>query len=275
MSGCFVRAIFGDARIPNFAHVLDEVRWCLAQPHQPTPTLWFAFGRANAAYLTSLGVAPILMDESPFSRFGSGRDEQPHHYATVRYGSSIWRMKYPAIRQALQTHQEVVWLDLDTVLTQPLPADFWARMGQGAAFQGTLQQNHRKRAGHRMQQTWEGKGPVDDDARKTPAGACLYFRGLEAIDRLLAMYAERPFEYDLHVLARLTDELMGGWKGWQRYKEQGFEPYCHSLGKYEKRQLFTPEERLFVTYWRKPRLRGYGPSETPYMMAGDFPEPKL
>jgi len=275
VSGCFVRALFGDAKIPNFQHVLDEVKWCMAQPFQPSPTLWFAYGRENADYLASLGVEPLLMDADAFCRFGSEREEQAHHYATVRHGVSVWRMKYPCIRAAMERHGECIWLDLDTVLTKPLPADFWPRMADGQPFKATLQINCRKRAGWRVKQTWPGKGPqIDEDARKTPAGACLYFRGLEVVDKLLALYAAKPFEYDLHILAMLTDNLMGGWKGWREYKTMGFEPYCHSLGSYEKRQIFKPEERVFVTEWRKPRLRGYGPTETPYMLAGEFRDVK-
>lgn len=272
MSNTFLRVIFGDKRIANFQSVLDEVRWCIAQPFQPSPTLWYVYGRENADFLRSLGIDPIVMDEESFCRFGSDREEQAHHYATIRYGSACWRHRYPAIRHALESHSAIVSLDLDTVLTEPLPPDFWDRMAAGACFQATLQQNHRKRAGHRMKQTWDGKGPVDEDARKTPAGACLYWRGTQAVDIVLRMYAERPFEYDLHLLARMTDELMGGWKGWNRYKELGFEPYCHSLGKHEGNQLFKPERRLFWTHWRKPRLRSTGPSETPYMLASEFPE---
>jgi hypothetical protein len=122
-----------------------------------------------------------------------------------------------------------------------------------------------------MKQTWPGKGPVDDDARKTPAGAFQYYRGIEPVKILLDIYATRPFEYELHVLAQLTEALMGGqWQGWPQYKTLGFEPPCHSLGRFEKRQLFKPEDRLFVTHWRKPRLRSYGPSEVPYMLAQEF-----
>lgn len=275
MSSCFLRLLFGDSAIDNFASVLEEVKWCFAQPYQPEPCLWFAYGIENAAFLQSCGIEPILMDSESFCRFGSDAPERAHHHATIRYNSSCWRMKYPCIRYALERFSECVYLDLDTVLTEPLPADFWERMGQGACFQATLQSNHRKRSSWRMKQTWPGKGPVDEDSRKTPAGAVLYFRGLDPIDRLLRLYAERPFEFDLHILSRLTDELMGGWKGWHRYKELGFEPYCHSLGKFENRQLFKPpEQRLFLTHWRKPRLRGYGPSETPYMLAKEFPEKK-
>ena len=272
-TGVFLRVLFGDHRVPNFQTVLDEVWWCIEQPHQPTPTLWYCYGRENAAYLRSVGLDPVVMDEESFSRFGSDAPERAYHFNTIRYGSAIWRHRYPAIRHALERHPAVVSLDLDTILTQPLPADFWERLGCGASWQGTLQQNHRKRAGWRMKQTWEGKGPVDDDARKTPAGAFLYWRGTEAIDTVLKFYAARPFEYDLHVLAKLSETYMGGsWQGWRRYNELGMEPYCFSLGRHERRQIFAPEVRLFVTHWRKPRLRSYGPSEVPYMRAKEFPE---
>jgi hypothetical protein len=274
MSGVCLRVLFGDKLVANFPAVLDEVKWCLEQPYQPPKTLWYVYGLENAAFLRSLGVTPILMDTEPFCRFGSDRHEQAHHYNTIRYGSSCWRHRYPPIRHALETHDEVVSLDLDTILMEPLPADFWQRMGQGACWQGTLQQNHRARSGWRKSQTWEGKLVDHEDSRKTPAGAFLYWRGFKAIDIMLRLYAERPFEYDLHVLAKMSDELMGGWKGWARYKELGYEPYCFSLGKHQGRQLFQPEQQTWVTHWRKSRLRSTGPSEDPYMLAREFPEVK-
>ncbi len=261
MTGCFVRALWGDFQIPNFQHVVDEVKWCLAQPHQPEPTFWYAYGEANRDFLAGLGLSPVPMSSGPFVRwFGDeGKDEQPLHYATIRYGSAMWRMKYPAIRHALETHLDAVWLDLDTVLTQPLPMDFWERMRAGNVFQCTLQQNHKRRAGWR---------PDDNEPRKTPGGNWQYFRGIDAIDRLLRIYSEHPDEWDLTVLARLVDELMGGtWKGSAAYKELGYEPYCHSLGHYEKRQIHKPEVRLFKTEWRKPRLTKSGKSEPPWVLA--------
>lgn len=272
--GCFVRALFGDRAIKNFDDVLEEVRWCAERPHQPDPTFWYAFGEENRDYLASLGLKPVMLDPAGFSRFGRGDEENAHHHNIIRYGNSIWRHKYPCVRDALDKYPACVWLDLDTVLEAPLPTDFWGRMAQGADFQATLQQNFRKRAGWRMQQKWPGKGPADEDARKTPAGACLYFRGLRAIEIVERLYAERPFEWDLHILARLEEELQGGqWQGLEAYAKSGIEPYCHSLGKKEGRQLFKPQERIFVTYWRKRRLGGFGESDLPWKMAGQFGPP--
>lgn len=259
-AGCFVHAIFGDFRIPNYQSVLDEVSWCLGRPHQPEPTLWYCYGEANRDFLAGLGLRPTMMSREPFSRFGSLVEERSHHYNTIRFGSSIWRHKYPAVRDALSAYPAAVWLDLDTVLQSPLPADFWDRMAKGAAFQATLQQNFKRRAG------WRGE---KNEPRKTPAGACLYFRGTEAVEKLMAIYAEKPHEWDLVTLARLTDDLMGGWKGSEQYKALGYEPYCHSLGRFEKRQVHKPEAQMFVTEWRKPRLTKSGPSESPYMLGAD------
>jgi len=245
--GCFVRALWGDRLIPIFQQVLDEVTWCLEQPHQPAPTAWYAYGWENYKWLKQHGCDAELLDELPFRVFANATAEEnaDPEYIT-RYGSSMWRHKYPAIREALRHYPAVVWMDLDTVLTGPLPKDFWGRMAAGAEFQCTLQQNFRKRAG------WRG---LDNEPRKTPGGNWMYFRGTNAIDRLLRLYEEHPGEWDLTVLARLTDELMGGtWLGSAAYKEQGYEPYCHSLGRRAGRQIYPPEETLFLTHWRKTGL---------------------
>ncbi len=242
-NGCFVRALWGDYRIPNFSQVLDEVKWCIAQPHQPEPTVWYAYGWPNYVWLKEHSCGPQLFDQMSFRRFTDEPDEIAKEFNIIRYGSTMWRMKYPPIREALRKHQACVWMDLDTVLMEPLPSDFWARMARGAEFQCTLQQNHRKRAGWR---------PLTNEPRKTPGGNWIYFRGTNAIDRLLRLYEEYPTEWDLTILARLTDELMGGtFKGSAAYKELGYEPYCHSLGKYTTRQIHKPEQVLFQTHWRK------------------------
>ncbi len=257
--GCFVRALWGDHKIPNFQQVLDEVKWCLERPYQPAPMLWCCYGKANGDYLRSLGIEPATLDAEGFSRFAAEAEEAPTRHYTERFGSDMFRHKYPAIRYALERYPDAVWLDLDVEMTEPLPVDFWRQCRKRAVFQSVLQQNHRKYASQRMAQQWPGKRHETDDSRKTPCGNLLYFRGLDTIDRALRLYAQYPNNWDLAVLSRLVDELMGGvWKPEPAYKEMGFDPGFHSLGKFEKsRQHFPPESRLFLTQWRKTGITKY------------------
>lgn len=254
MTGCFVQELWGsEATAPNFAEMRAEVAWAMNQPFRPKPLRLYVYGRDNYDFVRSLGENPILLGEDPSGVYG-GRIEAD---GAIVGGVSIWRNKYDGIRDALTHYPHVVHLDFDSLLTKPLPPDFWQRIAEGPAFKASLQQNFRKHAGHRVVQSWPGKKHATDDARKTPVGAFLYFRGLDVIDRLLRLYDEHPREWDLAVLSRLVDDLMGGWKGAEAYRAMGFEPGCHSLGRHVGRQTFKPkdEDVLFLTTWRKTGLR--------------------
>jgi len=216
--------------------VLNEVKWCVERPHQPEPTLWYVFGEANRDVLRDCGCHPIMLSPEPFCYFGHDDGSGISHDGLVRGGSSLWRHKYPAIADALHVYPAAVWLDFDTFPSGVVPADFWTRLAAGAAFQGTLGQMGMKRAKWRT-----------CDERKIPLGAMLYFRGRESIQAMLDLYAEHPGEWDMVVLARLADQMMGGWKGPEEYVKQGFQLYCHILLRRLRWQVYAPEQRLFVT----------------------------
>ncbi len=239
VTGCFVRCLFGDHQILNFPGVLDEARWCVVQP-QPEPLLWYCYGEANRDHLRACGVEPTMLSPEPFCQFGHDDGKGIKQQGIVRGGSSLWRHKYPAIADALERYPAAVWLDMDTLLSGLLPPDFWARMAKGQAFQGTLGQFGMKHARWRT-----------EDVRKIPLGAFLYWRGRETIRRMLDLYAEHPAEWDMIVLARLVDEMMGGWKGTEAYKAMGFNTYCHVLVRYLRSQIWAPEVRLFCTYMKR------------------------
>ncbi len=242
--GCFVRCLFGDHRIFNFPGVLDEARWCVAQ-RQPEPLLWYCYGEANRDHLRSCGVEPTMLSPESFCQFGHDDGRGIKQQGIVRGGSSLWRHKYPAIADALERYPAAVWLDMDTLLSGPLPSDFWACMGKGQAFQGTLGQFGMRRVWWR-----------EEDIRKLPLGMFLYWRGRETIRRMIDLYAEHPGEWDQVVLARLVDEMMGGWKGPEAYRAMGFQVYCHTIYKGRSNLVFDSEVPLFVTRVRnKPTLR--------------------
>lgn len=235
-SGCFVRCLWGEDSYPVRKGVLHNLKHAMKAQFQPTPTLWFCYGRNNADVLWNLGIEAMMLDEQPISNFGLTGDKNAQRYGTVNWGQNFWRHKYPPLRHALAVHEAAVWLDLDTNLTQPLPDDFWDRMAQGRELQSSLRQFHQRRA------HWRGKA----DIRKIPCGSFIYVRGQSVIDRIEYFYDQMRLHWDPDVLARTLDDLWGGWKGAEAYKRDGWEPYCHTH-ELPRAQIHKPEIGLFAS----------------------------
>ena len=69
------------------------------------------------------------------------------------------------------------------------------------------------------------------EARKfTPGGGFIYVRGLENADRLVeAWNGIRNKSNDEWAIAKVTDEMSGGWRG-ERFYCENFEPWCATTG---------------------------------------------
>lgn len=243
-NGIFVRCLWGRSDYvvrEGIMKELDEATGCKFK----IPTQWYCYGEENLVELQKRGIDDaILLDKEPICRFGATGERNPDKAGITNWGRSMWTHKYPPMAHALAFHHDAIWVDLDTNPTCVLPDDLWDRMRQGQPFQCSLRQGSRPRA------VWRGL----EDTRKTPCGSLMYFRGQEWIKRCLEIYDMYPTEWDLIILSRLVDDMWGGWKGIQAYKDAGFEPYCHA---HTANQIFAPEQAIFRSH-KKKGLRALG-----------------
>lgn len=237
--GVFVRSLWGDGVVERHPTAIADAKRSREWEFQPEPTIVYAFGVDNFNLLVDMGWDNIrLMSSDPMVDFlkipGTDRCLDPR--GAWAWGIPMWRHKFEVIRTALQKYPDCVWLDFDCNLCCPLPEDFWERMRQGAAVQGTLVQYHQRQCGWR-----------DDGARQVPEGAFLYFRGLEAIEACIRIYEEPVMRgmIDQQVIAKYVDDSMGGWKGADGWRESGYRPYCHRI--YYEVDPCPEEDVLFRT----------------------------
>lgn len=238
----FVRALWGDRLIPRAvtktkADLLD----CLRRPYQ-VPFITYSFGIQNTRLLRSVGIEPIQLSKTGIVNFfgAKRRDPQPRPgYRGGQYqwpspitnwGVSMWRHKLVAIAAALETYDQIVWLDWDCHLLRPLPSNFWDRIAERAELQASLRQYTRLKYGWRPRRV-----------QKCVSGGAFIAMRQGAIGPLLNIQAKHPHEDDETTMARYVDTRLGQWNDPQQYAAAGFEPYCYWI----RRQIFEPEVKLF------------------------------
>lgn len=208
----------------------------------------YVFGLENFSFLKSHGIQAEIMDHRPVVNFRNepdrGRDVEGH----VNYGSSMWRHKLIIIQHALARFGQVVWLDWDCQLMEPLPADFWQRMEAGAPFQAALTCYKKlQKAVWRPYNGW--------DRFIVPCGSFVYCRSPHAIKSILEIQDANPLWYDEICYALYTDQMTtvaGLWGGVQAYVAEGFQPYCAVV----HRSIVEPERKLFYAPLRtRPHLQ--------------------
>jgi hypothetical protein len=114
-------------------------------------------------------------------------------------------------------YNNVLQQDLDVLPLRPFNPDIWSVMGKKEVFQANLYY-------YRKLKNWWRK----IDGRKVMNGGCTYSRGSQAIEGIIKVW-ERPDMKDKKTvepaMSRYCDELMGGWKGLDYYREH-FEIDC-------------------------------------------------
>jgi hypothetical protein len=187
----------------------------------------YVFGKENYDGLRKMGVEDCdLFDEKPFMF-----DLIKHQY----------RHKMEIIKYAMENdgYDELVYLDWDCVPQKKINPDFWDELNKKASFQANLQLYHRKKCGWRA-----------EDQRKVPNGGFIYLRD-KTLPSLAIQYWEKlkmP-DNDEPAWAKVTDEIVGGWKGAGKYWEL-FEPMCCNLrgsSPYPK-ELLLKKDVCFIHY---------------------------
>mgnify|MGYP001608988157 FL=1 len=239
MKRTFVQAMFGDDRVERRALVCTQLESAATAEFRPEPLVLYTFGEENDALARRLGHQTIMLDSRPVVDFLESGERQPDPRANQNFGCAIWWHKIAAMREAMRSHDEIVWLDLDCRLQKPLPGDFWERLRRGAAFQGTLVE-------YRNIQCWWRT----EDRRKLSEGACWYCRDAALLERIWEKYREWPTQVDQEVVAMVLDEEDGGWQGLERWKALGRELYCHRVAGIHN--VLPCEELVFYTARSKP-----------------------
>ena len=240
MQSAFVSGLWGDAvqlarpGIKPFK-VYDDVQKAATWEHKAEPRLVYAYGMENQEILCKAGFNAILLSEVAVPNYTGKDDRAPNVTGSFAYGASVWRAKIEFMLEAMQTVDEIVWLDWDIMPTCPVPVDFWTKMREGQPFQAALRQLHRVQCGWRK-----------TDSRKLHHGGFVYVRGREVVNRLLELCIARPDLNDELIYGLMVDELMGGeWLGYEKYLEMGFQPYCYDC---RMGACFKPTEPIFYNF---------------------------
>ena len=247
MSGCFVRALWGDELIDRWADRPYEVAECRKRQPQPEPSVLVAFGQQNADMAREAGWEVILASEEPVVNLTGKQDRNAGHYfGSYPWGITMYAHKFLAVAAALDAGWgEVVFLDLETAMLLPLPDDFWQVLGAGQRLQCPLYCYHNKRYKHH------------ERPRTVASAPAFYCRDASVMDECLAIAKEYPNCTEEVHMRLWMDRQTDGWKGENHYVSEGYQfPY------HEKRHgmLISPLLPLFgnqnLKGWSTMRKQG-------------------
>lgn len=206
----FVRGIWGvydiDKKLGRAysrrAKIDNDILLAKLNPYAPKCKVYI-FGEDNFRRVTDMGFDTVLVDKKPICW-----DMIKEQY---RHKIEIWRA-------GLQDFDEIVFLDWDCVPCAQVPVDFWDVLGAGQKIRTTIYMYVKKRLFTR-------KG----DPRKLSASTFVYIRGKEVVDNIIATWERigRPWQEEV-ALSQYIDDLNGGWKGVEDYREKFEQPY-HTL----------------------------------------------
>jgi hypothetical protein len=250
----FIHGLWGDGEFHKFEKCFRDIKTTRELPDQPLPCHNYVYGTENHKRLADIGVeATLLGPDGLWDVFGVG-DRRSWNPASMPHGRvgkqreklmdagfyawgvSLLYWKFLICQAALQEYDEIVWLDWDEHLEEPLPDDFWDRLRQGPTIQATLRQFC----------NWQAIWRAGADRRKIPSAAFVYMRGKEVADELVKSYNDPKHHLwrEEQVMGEYIERQLGieEWKGHLYYHEQGFDPYCHWVNG----QVYEPEIRLFT-----------------------------
>lgn len=215
----FVRALWGvyddSNRLLARRKRMDQDMKKIKKNKYNEPFITYVFGKDNYEHALSFGFNCVLIDKNP-----APFDLIQHQY----------RHKLEVLQYAMEEdgYDEIMFLDWDCIPQKKIPSNFWDIMGQKEIIQANLQIYHRRKA------TWR-----DRETRKIPNAGFLYLRGKELPSKIIEKWEIKPHQSAEPPLARLTDEMTGGWKGKDKYWEL-FEPdFCnlHRASPFPKEKL--------------------------------------
>lgn len=206
----FIRAIWGTTNPEHKFHkfrdsLTPEVDDTVLYNQFSEPFVTYILGRENYEWFVDRypKAEAVLVQDDPF--FNSTR---------------VWPNKMFILKKAMEDFDEIIYMDWDTEAIKKCPKTIWETLRTKEVFQAPLYKyghakiNWRRRGGNKF----------------VPCGAFVYIRDKSIPENMLNMDSkyDLPNKYlDEVYFAKQTDELMGGWKGTQEYKERFEPPFCN------------------------------------------------
>lgn len=160
----------------------------------------YCFGDACEAMARDYGLATVRLKDTRLYRY-------PNGYLC---------RKFQAMQAALVDFDEVLLLDVDMILQNDLPADFWDRVGGRQPIRAPLQAHKNRKC------RWR---PLDG-RRFWASAAFMYCRDRRIAGRLIDLMDKHPHFMDEHALCYCIDQRMGGWRDHQAWIDEGYHLPC-------------------------------------------------
>lgn len=225
----FIRALWGiydnsNRLLARRKNIDNDIKRIIANDYNE-PFIVYVFGKDNYEHARSFGFNCVLIDENP----------APFDLITEQYRHKLEVLKY-AMEE--DNYDEIMFIDWDCIPKKKIPSNFWDIMGQKEIIQANLQLYHRRKARWRK-----------DELRKIPNAGFLYLRDKSLPEKIIKRWESIKGPSAEPPLAKLTDEMMGGWQGVDKYWEL-FEPdFCnlHKASPYSKK-LLKSKNICFIHY---------------------------
>jgi len=186
----------------------------------------YVFGEDNYKMATDKGFDCVLIDDKPY-RF----DLVKHQY----------RHKLEIIRYAMEEdgYDEILYMDWDVVPQKKMPSNYWDVLGQKESFQACLQVYHRRKAYWRK-----------EELRKVPNGGFIYIRDKTIPQRAIDLWENLGSQdNDEPAWAKMTDEMMGGWQGIDKFWDLFEIPFCNlHKGSPHSQEKLKSKDVCFIHY---------------------------
>lgn len=183
----------------------DDIELLQHSKYEP-PFVSYTFGFENHEFLRSRGITSVLVDERPI---------------VWDLDTQFYRHKLEAFDQAMKDFDDVVFLDWDSVVVEPIPRGFWEALSRKAPMQAILHSYRTRRV------FWR-----EEDTTIVPSAAFVYLRGREASQGIIRAWEElqdvRAKMSAEPAMGKYADDLSGGWKGIDHYWDH-FEPSFFTL----------------------------------------------
>ena len=221
MKRAFIRALWGiyddSNRLLARRKRMDSDMRGIKKNRFNEPFIVYVFGKDNYKHALTFGFNCVLVDENP----------SPFDLLTEQYRHKLEILKYAMEEDG---YDEIMFVDWDCIPNKKIPVDFWDVMGKKEIIQANLQLYKRRKA------TWREK-----DMRKIPNAGFLYLRDKSLPSKIIEKWEEIHGPSAEPPLAKLTDEMTGGWQGIDKYWEL-FEPdFCnlHKMSVYPQEKIDT------------------------------------
>jgi hypothetical protein len=207
----FMRAMWGihddSHKITNRRFRVDRNLERLITNNYNEHFISYTFGKETHETLLKIGINSIMVSENPFE------------WDLIDFQ---YRHKLEVLKIAFDDgYDEIVHLDWDCYPTKKMPSDFWETCNKKEVIQANLQKYKAGKC------SWREK---KQDWRYIPNGGFVYIRDKSLPERLIKIWEnQKKHKRSAEpALGKLTDEIMDGWHGIEKYWDL-FEPEACNL----------------------------------------------